>query len=242
MKKLLLFGVLFTFTNALFAAEPFEMVLPKREPPVLLSYPDFPIAKWKSRSETNFPWFVETPAGWYLDWDCERRPIEYLIVHHTETSGDATPEELSRIMKRLYRAVYEDEKPKNPYAYGLPMHSAHVLGGKETFSAYHFLIYPSGEIKTTLVPHRKIGDKWYVDMIGWGAGQWGVNCRAIQIALVGDYSKNPPSKEALESLAKLVAHYRKLIPSVIITSHRAVRPQPTDCPGEWWKGWRETIK
>ena len=209
MKRLLAFTVLFTFTNTLFAAEPFEIVVPKRELPILFSYTDFPIAKWKSRSETNFPWFVETPAGWYIDWDCEREPLQYLVVHHTERAPNETPESLSRIMSEsLYEAgePYQSQNYNTPYVYGLPIHSGHVVNGAETFTAYHFLIYPSGEIKTTLIPHKKVGEKYFVDMIGWGAGRWSVNCKAVQIALVGDYRKGPPSKEALESLTKLIRY------------------------------------
>jgi hypothetical protein len=247
MKTLLplaLFIITIHFTPVpIFAGEPFEPKFPERSAPILFNYTEFPVATWKSLSLTNFPWFTETTDGWYIDWDVERKPIEYLIIHHTATSGMATLEELSDIMReRLYRPVYQDPKPKNPYVLGLPMHSGHVLNGKETFTAYHFLIYPSGEIKTTLMPHKKIGDTWYVDMIGWGSGKWDVNCRSVQIALVGDYRVTTPSKEMLESLSRLIAYYRTLVPSLLIKSHREVRPQPTDCPGTWWDEWRKTVK
>ena len=79
-------------------------------------------------------------------------------------------------------------------------------------------------------------------MIGWGAGRWDINCRAVQIALVGNYAKTEPTREALDQLQKLILYYRGLVPSIIVTSHKAVRPQPTDCPGAWWDEWRKTLK
>lgn len=220
----------------------FAVALPERGAPILFPYAEFPIAKWKSLSVTNFPWFVETTNGWYINWDCEAEPLENLIVHHTATSQMETPEWLSKLMlERLYAPVYKDPKPKNPYVFGLPMHSAHVIGGVETFTAYHFLIYQSGEVRTTLIPHKQVGEKWYVDMIGWGAGKWDINCSSVQVALVGDYGAIPPSKEALQTLTSLIEHYRKLVPSIAVRSHREVRPQPTDCPGAWFEGWRKAL-
>ena len=75
-------ALLFVAPPSLFGAD-FEPVIPQRGAPVLLDFAKFPVAKWKSLSDTNFSWFVETPKGWCIDWDCERGPIEYLIIHHT---------------------------------------------------------------------------------------------------------------------------------------------------------------
>lgn len=233
------------------AADALEILLPQRGLPPLFDRKEFPMEKWKSLSQTNFSWFVETPKGWYIDWDCEQRPIEYLVVHHSAGTGRETPESISEtVYARVYGgdekfySVYRDPKHHEPYVLGLPIHSGHVVNGVETFSAYHFLIYPNGEIKTTLVPHREVNGKLMVEMIGWGAGNWSVNCSSVQVCLLGTYTKDkPPAKKALRSLESIIQYYRSRIPELKIVSHDAVRTAgPKNCPGGWFAEWRTTLR
>lgn len=229
------------------AADDFTPHLPTKGNPPLLSLSEYPIEKWRAKSATNFPWFVTRGNGWYIDWNCERKPITHLVVHHTAGPGNETPEEISATIRRRvygtdtnYYTVYRDQNYKTPYVYGLPIHSGHVVEGAETFTAYHFLIYPDGRTVTTLSPHLKIRDAWYVDMVGWGAGNWEINCASVQVALVGTWNKDsPPPPEALRSLKKIIAYYRARIPELKIVGHNEASKRPTTCPGDWWPKWKQ---
>jgi hypothetical protein len=238
------------------AWEPELVTLTKRGEPILYGEAAFPMAYWKDQSTNDFPWFVSVPEkkGWYIDWDCERQEIKHLIVHHTATTNPtATPQErrqfltylseLERNRDLLYRGVFES-KAKTPFVKGLPIRSGHVLEGEgETFEPYHHLIYPNGDLVTRLVPYRKVGNKYFVEMIGWQAGNWPVNCSSVSVALVGDYDKTKPPAEVIEKLDALVKYYQGLIPAIAIKPHREVRLLgPTACPGEWFEEWAKTIK
>jgi hypothetical protein len=240
------------------ASEPDLVVLPKRGEPILYGEAAFAMAYWKDQSKSEFPYFVPVPEkkGWYLDWDCERQEIKYLVVHHTATANPTgTPEErrlfltyLSELEReRLYKPAFEqkDPAPRDPYRLGLPIHSSHVLDGEgETHEPYHELIFENGDLVTRLIPYRKVGEKYLVEMIGWQAGNWPINCSSIAVALVGNYESNPPPAVVLEKLDKVVAYYRKLVPTIEIRSHKEVKldPKGTACPGSWFEEWASKYK
>lgn len=230
---------------------PFAPEIPARGAPVLFSYDEYDIKRWKALSQTNFPWFAERPNGWYIDWHCERQPIDTLVVHHSAGSGRETPEEISETVYRQvyggdekFYSVYRDQKYREPYVSGLPIHSGHVVNGQETYTAYHYLVYPDGSMLTTLVPHHEVNGKLMVDMIGWGAGNWKVNCSSVQVCLLGTYAKDkPPTKNALMALASVVRYYRDRVPDLRVVSHDEVRTAgPKNCPGGWFEEWRDALK
>jgi hypothetical protein len=237
------------------ASEPELITLTERGEPILYGEKGFPMKEWVTKSEGDISCFVAAPEqkGWYIDWDCERQELKFLVVHHTATANaTGTPEERRRFLTylselerdRLYRPIFEKEG-KSPYVFGLPIHSGHVLGGEgETFEPYHHLIYDNGDLVTRLVPYRKVEDKYLVDMIGWQAGNWPVNCSSVAVALVGNYETTAPPAVVIERLDKLVAYYRKLIPAIEIRSHKEVKldPKGTACPGSWYKEWVKKYK
>lgn len=142
-----------------------------------------------------------------------------------------------------FYSVYRDPKYKEPFVLGLPIRSGHVINDGETFSAYHFLIYPGGEIKTALVPHREVNGKLLVDMVAWGAGNWKVNCSSVQVCLLGTYTRDaPPSREALRSLTRIIRYYRTRVPELQVVSHDEVRiAGRKNCPGGWFEEWRKAL-
>lgn len=243
--KTILFVLLAWLPIATHAADIWNPSIPKQGEPVLYSLTDYPFREWCRKSTNTYPWFVIKTNGWYIDWDCERRPITHLVVHHTGGPGTETPERISEAVKARvygsnpnYYSVFRDPKYNTPYVNGLPIHSGHIIDGKETFTAYHYLIYPDGRILITLVPHRQKERQYFVDMIGWGAGVWNINCASVQVALVGTWSKKePPSPEAIESLKKIIRYYRERVPGLAVVGHYEVRPKPTECPGDWWPEW-----
>lgn len=214
----------------------------ERGKPLLLDKKKYPIEQWKSKSTTNYNWFVETPDGWYLDWDAERQKLNHFIVRQTKSETNMTPEEVSDIHRDYYVAAYDDLSPKTPYVYGLPVHSSHIVDGKETFIGFHYAIYSDGTYKTTLVPHREMNGELYVDMIGWGLGNWQMSCRSVQVAMIGDYTTEWPSKEALQTLKQLMGYYRSKVPDLVVNSHDAVRTAgPKQSPGSWFNPWLREI-
>lgn len=219
-------------------ADNFTPTIPLRGDPLLLSYKDYPIQEWRGKSTNTFPWFVEKPNGWYIDWDSERTNITALVVHHSEGSGTESPASISETNYRTNYVSQYRKSVRDPFVQGLPIHSAHVVDGVETFSGYHYLVYPDGSVKTVLVPHREIDGKLVVDMIGWGAGNWKVNCSSVQVCLLGNYKTLPPPQEAVKSLEGIIGFYRSRVPTLKVVSHDAVRlAGPKDCPGNWFPEW-----
>jgi len=98
-------------------------------------------------------------------YDKQRKPIDTIVLHHTDTVPDIRVEDLSEIgRKRTYRGY---------------RHSYHYdpITGKESFIAYHWLVFPRGLIRRCLQDNE----------IGWHCGNWEINCGAIGIAFVGNY-------------------------------------------------------
>jgi hypothetical protein len=215
---------------------------PEQGAPILFDSSDYPINQWRSKSSTAFPWFKEEQEGWYVDWDAEAGPLTHLIVHHTV--GIYTPDTLSRLHKAtLYGdgtadySVYRDENYKTPYVVGLPMHSAHVMGGRETFAGYHIQIEGDGGMTGILNPHRRVEDQLRVCMIGWHAGNWAINCHSVAVALAGNFQFAPPPDAMLAALDGIVEYYLGLVPKLIVAPHRAVSKKRTECPGMWFNDW-----
>ena len=169
-----------------------------------------------------------------------RAQFEGVIIHHTGTSNNITVEGLSKIHKRrVYKPVFDAMRD----IVGDKIYSNHFYQGKETFCAYHWLVYPDGRKIKVLKDIIKIRGKWYVDYVGWHAGTWEVNGKTIAIALVGNYLNSIPPKEALKSVADIIANYQKKTNLKLeILGHREVRQ--TACPGNRFlgrNGWKNVL-
>lgn len=153
-----------------------------------------------------------------INWDAERKPIQFAVVHHSGTDPDISISRLSAMgLLRLYAPVYLNQK-EYPEAYGRPIYSHHWRDNKQVFYAYHWLIRPDGTMERLLENHQ----------IGWHCGSWTINCASVGICLAGNYSSKKPTSSALRSLKNLLKTYRalKVIP------HCAISPR-TKCPGSW---------
>jgi len=157
------------------------------------------------------------------DWDSERKPIKYIVLHHTSTAANISLSMLSTIqMIRLYINRYLDKKTK-PYVYGQPLWSNHIRRNKMVFFAYHWLIRPDGKIQ------RLLPDK----AIGWHAGNWDINTRSIAICFAGDYENKMPNKKMLKAAVKIIKENYPYIKKKNILGHGETRPEPTACPGKY---------
>jgi hypothetical protein len=160
-----------------------------------------------------------------------------IIIHHSATEDDATPEEIAAINKqKLWDPYYKSDDP-DPYLKGLEPHTGHSIGGKETFICYHHLVYWDGRVTTELQPLIYINGRWYIDMVVWHAGNMVVNCCSISICMVGNFDEKPPPASQIEAAQKLINYYKLFNPNVVVLPHRRIVDLRTDCPGNTWDQW-----
>jgi len=245
-----LFGMICSNEKTVNPAKPPEV---KAGKPICFSSEDYNWRKWHKASGNNsFAFFVvydDEDKHWFIDWDADRQPFTTIVIHHSATDKNTTAAEIEKIQKeRLYAPRYKSAS-KTPFVKGLPMHSGHVVNGKERFIGYHHLVYHDGKVTTELSPLRKKDDKWYVDHVAWHAGNWNVNCSSVAICLIGNFSEEfeedgeekirQPSDAQFRATAGLIAYYRTINPKVTITGHSDHRK--TDCPGLTWPLWKKKI-
>ncbi len=139
-------------------------------------------------------------------YDSERKKINLIVLHHTATSEKATWKEMSDIGKQR---LYKDYS-----------HSYHYdpITEKETFIAYHYLIYKDGSVRECLDD----------DDIGWHCGNWEKNTRSIGIAFVGNYVDQDPTSKQIESAADVIKNYDHA--NLEVLCHNEIIP--TACPGK----------
>lgn len=158
------------------------------------------------------------------DFDIERKLIDTIVIHHTHTDPTATIYTLEAYgIIRLYTPNFAN--PKQPY-YGQPLWSGHFFNGKQTFVAYHYLIWPDGSVVNPLKNQY----------IGWQAGNWDMNCRSIAIAFVDNLDTKPPTPQALAAAKRIIAKY----PGTKLLAHSEVN-QNTVCPGKLFSNWKQSL-
>lgn len=148
---------------------------------------------------------------------------------------------------RVYEPLFLNPKYTTPFVFGLPVHSGHVIQGKgEVFDAYTFLVYPDGHVSVRLVLPREVGGVFYMEMIGWQAGNWKVNTETLGLAFVGNFENGSlPTPAALKAARSIWNYYRRRIPSFTFKTHREVRSPklaPTVCPGPAVIEWIRQLK
>lgn len=75
-----------------------------------------------------------------INWDAERKPIQFAVIHHSGTNPNISILYLSAMgLLRLYTPVYLKQK-EYPEAYGQPIYSHHWRDNEQVFYAYHWLI------------------------------------------------------------------------------------------------------
>lgn len=177
-----------------------------------------------------------------------------VIVHETLTAEDLSIWQLEAVgLLRLYVPhflAYFVNRESNPFVeFMLDAHpnlkdmasnnepigigSGHLVDrdGKEvqSFSGYHVLIYPDGH-RVQLLDY---------DMMGFHAGNLSVNRRGLGAAFVGNFSKKPPTPEALRSFDEWLKELGdQQIEISFLDSHTHVKVGHTECPGPWFVAFR----
>ncbi|MFA5009425.1 MAG: peptidoglycan recognition family protein [Candidatus Paceibacterota bacterium] len=185
-------------------------------------------------------WFVSKGSYWYIDWDAERLPFEIVVIHHSEGPSNVTVAEINQGCKEsLYARRYASGN-NDPYVKGLEPHSGHMINGQESFLPYHYIVYPDGTIKKGLNALTSINGVWYVDQVGWHAGNWEVNCKSLSILLIGDYSNATPPSAQLKAVKKIITGLKFFNPNLEVAPHYQFNSQ-TNCPGWPFEQWQSKI-
>lgn len=160
--------------------------------------------------------------------DRERKPIDTIIIHHTEEDPDITLSKLSAIgLIRQYAKHYLEDKAIG----GQAIWSGHFLNNKQVFFAYHWLIRPNGKVERLLKDVH----------IGWHSGNWEINRQSIGIAFSGNYEHSSPSRTQIEATALLIKKHYSYLEKERIWGHREVKEERT-CPGDKFiDGWKENL-
>lgn len=161
------------------------------------------------------------------NFDEERLPIDTVVIHHSETAENATPEYINAIHLFTLYIIPAFDNPKNSN-YGKPVYSGHYdEKGNQVFYGYHFIVKPDGTYKKVLKD----------EYIGYHAR--GTNINSIGIVIIGSYDKKKPSSLAINSVKEILDDYQ----GKRIVGHREVTPD-TDCPGDTFfgeNGWKKDL-
>jgi len=166
------------------------------------------------------------------DLDRERRPVDTIVIHHTEEEPGIRLGKLSAIgMVRQYAFEYLADNVRGEHVRGEPVWSGHFRQGEMVFFAYHWLIRPEGTAERLLEDTA----------IGWHAGNWAVNTRSAGIALSGDYETGTPPHTQIEAAARIIKEYYPHVDMESIRGHREVAAGIT-CPGAYFLyGWKQAL-
>lgn len=166
------------------------------------------------------------------DFDNSRKPIDTIIIHHTEEEPDIRLSKLSAIgFIRQYGRKYLENDVLGNKLRGQPIWSNHFLNTEMVFFAYHWLVRPDGKTE------RLLKDKY----VGWQSADADINNRSIAIALSGDYEEDTPLTSQIEGAAKIIRENYPYILKEKILGHREIKKERT-CPGAYFlKGWKKIL-
>jgi hypothetical protein len=167
------------------------------------------------------------------NWDKERKPIDTIVIHHTENLPGITWQRLNAMhLLRIYATYYHHPTYENDLSIkGTPIYSHHYCEEKQVFYSYHWLIRMDGSIERLLQDNE----------IGWHAGKWDVNCRSIAICLDNNFKEQIPSNQVVQAIASIIKTYYPHINSNNILGHREINPK-SSCPGDLFlSNWKQKI-
>lgn len=166
------------------------------------------------------------------DFDKERKPIDTIVIHHTDEDPNMKLSKLSAIgFVRQYGKDYLERNINGNYVKGQPIWSGHFRNGKMVFFAYHFIVFENGKIE------RLLENKY----IGWQSGDWDINTRSIAIVLAGDYKHKSPSDKQIRAIANIIKQKYSFVALDRIFGHREINPKTT-CPGDTFlEGWKNIL-
>ncbi len=164
-------------------------------------------------------------------------PIDTIVIHHTFTSSRLKYEELNvHGLLRLYSPLYKNLPSFQINGELQPISSGHFYDNQQTFVGYHYIVYDVG--KLTGLTTQLLDDR----CIGFHAGNYGVNCRSIGIAVVGDLMSHCPQVRTISAINTIISRYPD---AKVILGHKDVERRDgktTLCPGDKWDEWKGLLK
>jgi len=160
------------------------------------------------------------------DLDAERKPIDTIVIHHTNNRPGMTLYRLNAMQVLLLYGKYYKGQP----GCHDPIWSGHFYKGQQVFWAYHWLVRKDGKIEHIL-------DDEY---IAWHAGNWDINTRSVAICIDDDLNDKEPGSAVIESIANIISNHYPFVKPKNIIGHCDVFD--TKCPGALFnKSWRQKI-
>jgi hypothetical protein len=184
--------------------------------------PGAPVLIEKSGFEEQHGIQPAPPASWFEKWkyltpairsEIDRAPVlarrwRYIVVHNSGT--------------------------RQGNAKAFDYYHLHVRKMQNGL-AYHFVI---GNGTSTGDGMVEIGNRWKRQINGGHVHSDYLNNIALGICLVGDFNRDLPTKNQLESCEELIRYLRQRVGKIdrkwaIVKAHREINPPrwPTDCPG-----------
>ena len=171
-----------------------------------------------------------SPIG--VNDDETRKEITKIIIHHSHSDGVTLTQTNNQILEQINALQlirqYGDYFSNPGYSEcGKPIYSGHYFNEKQIFVAYHWLVFPDGEIIQTL------DDKY----IGWHAK--GNKVDSIGICLIGDFTNSEtlkPTIKQIESTKNLIKKYQNKYKASQVFGHRELLVNHTTCPGSEFLG------
>lgn len=166
------------------------------------------------------------------NFDIDRKPIDTIIIHHTEEEPEIRLSKLSAIgFVRQYGLAYLKNDIVGHQLKGQPIWSGHFRNEKMVFFAYHWLVKPDGSSE------RLLKD----DYVGWHSGVWEINAKSVAIALSGNYEEDTPPTSQVKGVAKVIKDNYSQVAKNRILGHREVKEGRT-CPGVYFlKEWKKNL-
>ncbi len=166
------------------------------------------------------------------DFDKERKPIDTIVIHHTDEDPHMKLDKLSAIgFIRQYGSNYLKGEINGNNVKGQPVWSGHFKDGKMVFFAYHHIVFPNGKTQ------RLLEDNY----ISLQSGNWEINTRSVAIVLAGDYKNKNPLDIQIKAMANLISQNYSFVKLNRIFGHREINPKTT-CPGNnFLGGWKNTL-
>jgi hypothetical protein len=165
--------------------------------------------------------------------DAERKPIDTIVIHHTNSRPGMTLERLNAIqLLRIYGSYFaKPTDPKEEHLKGQPIWSGHFYKSKQVFWGYHWFVREDG------TSERILDDSY----IGWHAGNWDVNTRSVAICVDDELTDKEPSDAVIDSIIDTILKHYPSFNRDKILGHCDVNLS-TECPGHLFhETWRQKI-
>jgi hypothetical protein len=181
-----------------------------------------PVVIEKSGFEEQRSYQPAPPAGWFEHWK--------FLTKNVRNEIDRAP-----VLSRRWRyIVVHNSGTRQGNAKAFDYYHLHVRKMPNGL-AYHFVI---GNGTSTGDGEIEIGNRWKRQINGGHVHSDYLNNIALGICLVGDFNRDKPTKNQIDSCDELIRYLRQRVGKIngqqaIVKPHREINPPrwPTDCPG-----------